>query len=394
MPRTRVLQLITRMIVGGAQEQVLATAEKLDPTRFEQQLWTGPQTGSEGSLLETARSRGVHLRIIPDLVREIDPWRDARVTLELARLMRAERFDLVNTHSSKAGIVGRVAARLAGVPAVVHTVHGWGFHEHMSGRTRATYILLERMLARWTHRLISVSERTTHIGLDARIGRREQYILIRSGVPLDRFGPDPAVRGRVRRDFGWAEDDVVVGSVGRLSAQKNPRDFVRLAQRILPEHGRARFLYVGDGPLRAETEAAVAAAGLRDRVILAGLRTDVPDLLRAMDVFVLTSLWEGLPRVVPQALATGLPVVAYDAAGLREVVAEGRGGFTVPVLDLESLGERVSALLRDDALRREAGRQAVSRLDAFSEETMLRQLGALYSELSASTRAPRDAATP
>lgn len=380
--RFRVLQLVTRLIVGGAQEHAIAAAANLDPTRYDSQLWTGPETGSEGSLLEDARRRGVNVRIIPDLVRRIDPPRDARVTLELARLFRRERFDLVSTHSSKAGIVGRIAARMAGVPVVVHTVHGWGFHEHMPPGTKRAYEVLERLLAPGTHTLASVSERTTRTGLEAGIGRPEQYVLVRSGVPLGAFRPDPETGRRVRAAFGWDDGIRVVGSVGRLSPQKNPVDFVRAARRIADAHPCARFLYVGDGPLRPAIEAQIAAAGLGDRVVLAGLRNDVPELLRAMDVFVLTSLWEGMPRVVLQALATGVPVVSYDIAGIAEAVRDDRNGFTVAAGDIAAVAGRVSALLSDDALRQALGRRAVDEFDeSFTEEGMLRRLDELYSRL-------------
>ena len=384
-PRFRVVQLITRLIVGGAQEHAIAAAEKLDPARFDSQLWTGAETGSEGSLLEDARRRGVRVRVLPHLVRRVDPVKDARVTLELARLFRQERLDLVSTHSSKAGIVGRLAARLASVPVVVHTVHGWGFHEHMPARTRRTYEVLERFLARHTDRLASVSERTTRAGLEAGVGRPEQYVLIRSGVPLERFHPDEACRRRVRAGLGWPADGPVVGSVGRLSPQKNPLDFTRAAARIAATHPDARFLYVGDGPLRADIERELDATGLRDRVALAGLRDDVPDLLRALDVFVLTSLWEGMPRVVLQALATGVPVVAYDIAGIAEAVRDGRNGFTVPPGDVAALADHVIRLLDDDGQRAGLGRRAREDFDeSFSEEGMLRRLDALYSGLLAS----------
>lgn len=382
--RHRVLQLITRLIVGGAQEHAIAAAAKLDPGRFDSQLWTGPETGAEGSLLEDARRHGIRVRVIHDLVRRVDPVKDVAVTLQLARLFRRERFDLVSTHSSKAGIVGRVAARLAGVPVVVHTVHGWAFHEHMPARTRRTYEILERFLAGRTDRLASVSERTTRIGLEAGIGRPEQYVLIRSGIPRASFHPDEERRRRARAALGWAEDALVVGSVGRLSPQKNPADFVNAARAIAPRHPAARFLYVGDGPLRPEIERAIEASGLRERTILAGLRHDVPDLLLAMDVFVLTSLWEGMPRVVLQALASGVPVVSYDVSGIAEAVRDDRNGYVVPPRDHAALADRVDRLLADGALRADLGRRASAGFDeSFTEEGMLQRLDALYSGLLA-----------
>jgi len=371
--RTRVLHLITRLIVGGAQENTIASVARVDPERFESHLWTGPQTGSEGSLMADARSRGVVVHVLPNLVREISPWRDALALLQLVGLLRRWKFDVVHTHSSKAGILGRIAARLAGVPHIVHTVHGWGFHDRMNP-------ILRRFL-------VSVSNRTTRAGLAEGIGEPSDYRLIRSGIPLSRFFPDRERGGETRRALGLRPDDVVVGSVGRLSPQKNPRDFIRAAELLSRGRDRARFIYVGDGPMRDEIEDAVRAHGLEERVRLLGIRDDVPDLLRAMDVFVLTSLWEGLPRVVLQALATGVPVIAYDTAGIREAVIEGVNGHVVPPGDVDGLVARVGRLVDDEALRRRLSEAASGGFDqSFSEDAMIRDLEALYGELTAERR--------
>ncbi len=360
----------------------MASVERVDPGRFDSHLWMGPQAGSEGTLLDVARSRGIKPRILPNLVREIHPWKDPWVTLELARRMRRERFDIVHTHSSKAGIVGRVAARLAGVPVIVHTVHGWGFHDHMAPVARRVYVGLEKALEPWTDSLVSVSKETTRIGLEAGIGRADAYRLIRSGIPRTRFTPDPEKRRATRAELGLDENAIVIGSVGRLSPQKNPGDFVGLAEGVSKRHRNARFLYVGDGSLRREVEAAARDAGVDDRVRWMGVRSDVPDLLRAMDVFVLTSLWEGLPRVIPQALASGVPVVAFSVSGIDEIILEGRNGHVVRPGDLPGLIAKVSRLVEDDSYRRSLALRATDEFDdAFTEDAMIRDLEDLYAEL-------------
>ncbi len=380
--RVRVLHLITRLIVGGAQENTIASVARVDPDRFDSRLWIGPQTGSEGSLLEDARRRGLLVRVLPNLVREIAPLRDLRAGLQLIALLRRERFDIVHTHSSKAGILGRFAAHVARVPHVVHTVHGWGFHDHMSHHLKRFYVVLERMLEPWTSRLVSVSNTTTMVGLEEGIGEESSYALIRSGIPLERFHPDAERGRRVRAELGIGADELVVGSVGRLSEQKNPRDFVRMAAALSSGRSGLRFLYVGDGPLRKEVERQAADLGLGDAVLMPGIRGDVPDVLRAMDVFVLTSLWEGLPRVVLQALATGLPVVAYDTAGIQEAVTEGVNGHLVAPGDVERMAGRLGPLVDDASLRAEMGERASSGFDrSFSEDAMIRDLETLYGSL-------------
>jgi glycosyltransferase involved in cell wall biosynthesis len=386
--RKKVLHLITRLIVGGAQENTIASVARVDPTRYDSHLWTGPETGSEGSLIADARSRGIVLGVLPNLVREIRPWKDAAMLLRLTSLLRREKFDIVHTHSSKAGIIGRIAARLAGVPHIVHTVHGWGFHEHMNPGLRAFYVALERMMEPWTRPLVSVSRRTTSVGLAAGIGKPESYRLIRSGIPLERFHPDADRRASMRDALGVTSDGVLVGSVGRLSPQKNPMDFVRVAKELCSGRDALRFIYVGDGPLRNEVESVLRDGGLDERVSLLGVRADVPDLLRAMDVFILTSLWEGLPRVVLQALATGVPVVAYDTAGIEEAVIEERNGHLVRPGDVGALAARLARLVDDNALRARMGAAAVGEFDrSFTEDAMISDLERLYDELVG----PRDA---
>jgi len=380
--RARVLHLITRLIVGGAQENTIASVAGVDPGRYDSRLWTGEETGSEGSLFADARARGIVVRVMPNMVREISPVKDLVMLFQLTRLLRRGHFDIVHTHASKAGILGRVAARLAGVPHITHTLHGWGFHDRMHPALKHLYAAAERSIAPWTRPLISVSEKTTRVGREERIGEPDQYRLIRSGIPLSTFGPDAGVRERVRRELGVPEGHYVVGSVGRLSAQKNPHDFVRVGADVLARLPNGLFVYVGDGPMREEIAAAAESGGVGDRLIMLGLRDDVADLLRAFDIFILTSLWEGLPRVVLQALATGVPVVAYDTAGIAEAVSEGTNGYLVPQGASGEMADRVAELLGDAFALRSMSVAAGDGFDrSFSEEKMLEDLEALYDEL-------------
>jgi glycosyltransferase involved in cell wall biosynthesis len=186
--RIRVLHPITRLIVGGAQENTMLTAELLDRTVWDVDIVSGIQTGSEGSLIEAVQERGIRLILEPSLVREVNPLHDLRALIRLTQLMRREKYTIVHTHSSKAGIVGRWAAKLAGVPIIVHTVHGWGHHDHQRPWVRAYYILLEKLTLPITDKLIVVSPRNIEKGLADGIGRPEDYVVIRSGIELERFG--------------------------------------------------------------------------------------------------------------------------------------------------------------------------------------------------------------
>jgi glycosyltransferase involved in cell wall biosynthesis len=384
-----VLHPITRLIVGGAQENTLYTAALLDKTRFKVDVLCGPQTGSEGSLIEEGRQRGVPVTILPELVRQVSPLNDLLATWKMARLMKAGSYQIVHTHSSKAGILGRIAARLAGVPVIVHSVHGWSFHEHMPLGTRLIYITLERLAASFSHALIAVADRDIRKGLRHGIGRADQYHLIRSAIPLEEFDPSLFDRSSARRELGLPPQAPVLGNVGRFSAQKNPLDWVRVAGMVRSSLPEARFVLVGGGPLRDQVEAALKDEGLWERAVLTGLRRDVARMMSAMDVFLLTSLWEGLPRVIPQAMSMRLPVVASAVDGSSEAIQDGITGFICPPGDLDRIAQRCLELLTDPALRGQiglAGRQYAQ--SEFDLDIMVRKIEDLYDKLISQTGNP------
>ncbi len=383
MTRIPVLHIITRLIVGGAQENTMLTAALLDPDRYAVDIVSGPQTGSEGSLIEEVRAHGIPLTIEPALVREVNPLKDLQALFRLTGFIRRGRYTIVHTHSSKAGILGRWAARLAGTPVIVHTVHGWGHHERQHPLVRRFYILLERATARITDKLIVVSPRNTEKGLADGIGTPEKYITIRSGIELDRFLKPTRPREAVREELGIPPDVPVVGTVTRLSPQKAPLDFVDAAAHVAARRPDVHFVIVGDGPLRAEMEAAIAVRSLTDRVHLTGLRRDVPDLMHSFDVFALTSLWEGLPRVLPQAMTTGLPIVATAVDGNAEAVTDGVNGFLTPPGDPQAMAAALLRLLEDSVLARRMGEAGRRKAGEFSAHRMVSDIAALYDTLLA-----------
>lgn len=388
MTPVRVLHPITRLIIGGAQENTMLTADWLNHApvyrgRYAVAVVCGPQTGAEGSLIEETRARGVPLTILPELVRQISPAQDMRAFFKLRRMMRQGGYDIVHTHSSKAGVLGRLAARSARVPVVVHTVHGWSFHDQMTPAQRRFYVALEKLGAWAGDSLIVVSPQDIEKGLAQGIGRRENYTVIRSGVELDRFGHPQTPPEAMRAQLGLPASAPVIGSVTRLSPQKAPLDLVRAYVQIARLRPDAWFVIVGDGPLRGEVERAVRDAGIAPQTLLTGLRRDVPELMAVFDVFVLTSLWEGLPRVLPQAMATGLPIVCTAADGSAEAVSEGVNGFLTPRGDPAALAARTVDLLNDAALRRRLGAAGRARAPEFGVERMVQQIDQHYQQLRA-----------
>lgn len=380
----RVTHVITRLVVGGAQENTIASVLGLRKRPgLEVRLISGPTTGPEGSLEPlVAGVPGLFTRL-PPLVRPVRPWADFRAWRELTRTFRAQRPDLVHTHSGKAGILGRLAARRAGVPCIVHTIHGPSFGPFQGALANALFTAAERRAGRVTDHFVVVADAMTRQYLAAGIGRPEQYTRVFSGFDLDPFlrtENDPARRARL----GLAKDDFVIGKIARLFELKGHDDLIAAAPAIVARVPRAKFLLVGDGAWRGRLEAEIARRGLAGRFIFTGLvpPAEIPALVGVMDVLAHLSRREGLPRALPQALAAGRPVVAYDCDGAGEVCLDGRTGFLVPPGDLGTFAARVAVLAEEPALRTrlgEAGRALVR--EHFTVEAMVDALHALYRRL-------------
>jgi glycosyltransferase involved in cell wall biosynthesis len=397
----RVVTLITRLIRGGAQRIALETAAFLNEAGVDAPLWCGPETGSEGSLHEEAAARGVPVRIFPDLVRAIDPRRDVRAARALRRALREARPDWVHTHSSKAGILGRRAARAAGVRRIAHKVHGWGFTPDSPWVLRRLFIALERAAARAVlsadaGRTFFVSPTDLEEGSRLGILPRGAGTLLPPGIDLRPFrdaGRLAAERARIRREAGWGPETPVAGVFGRLAPQKDPGTALLALARAARSHPDLRVLVVGDGPLAPLLRArADADPNLAGRVRWAGLQADPVPWLAAMDLLVVASRWEGRPLSVLEGMAAGLPIVATDIPGLRALALEvdatgngeasrGEGGVLTlaPPGDADAFARCILALASDGALRRALGSAArEAALARFGLEPMLQRLLAEY----------------
>ena len=383
----RVVHVITRLILGGAQENTLYTVigQHQDP-RFDVTLLCGIDEAGEGNMFSQAAAAGVKMTVMPSLLREIRPLTDVRAVYDLYRFFKAGRFTVVHTHSSKAGIVGRVAAKLAGVPVVIHSIHGLAFHEYQSKWKNLMYVALERFCAPMSDRLISVSEKISEAALAEGIGRPEQHSRIFSGIELelflsarDRFSVEAA-----KERAGIPRDAPVVGKVARMFELKGHEQFLAAAAEIARAIPETYFLFVGDGPLREQLRADAERLGIGDRVVMVGRvpPEEVPDFIQAMDVVVHTSLREGIARVLPQAGAVGKPVVTFDLDGAPEVVRDGVSGYLVPPVDTSAIAVRTVELLRDPARRAAFGAAGRDFAAAnFSVETMVDRISGLYVEL-------------
>jgi glycosyltransferase involved in cell wall biosynthesis len=300
----------------------------------------------------------------------------------MIRFIRGGHFDIVHTHSSKAGILGRLAARIAGVPVRIHTVHGWSFHERMGRLNRRFNVILERVAARITDSLIVVTETDLDKGLQAGIGTNRQYALIRSGIDFGRFNGRDSEPDRRRVELGLRPDSFLVGTMGRLSPQKSPLDFVKMAEMLSRELENVEFIYLGDGPLRGEVERMIRSRGLMESVHLLGMRDDVERIIGLLDVYVQTSLWEGLPRAFLEATAAGVPVVATRVDGAKEFFEDGLNGFIVGPRDIDTMVQNVKRLLKDPDLRARIVKNAREKMGKeYSVDVMIEGIESLYRRL-------------
>lgn len=373
----KVAHIITRLDFGGAQANTLYTASALDRRRFDAFIVAGP-----GGILE-ARAEPGRLIEVRSLAREINPFKDFAAFFELKALLRGMAPLVAHTHSSKAGILGRLAAAAAGVPVLVHTFHGFGFHPRQHFLKRSLFVLLEKFCARFTDALVFVSRSNMETARAAGIGSAEKYRLIRSGVRLAGY-PAAADRAAKRAELGLSAGDTVVLSIGNAKPQKNPRHFLEAAARLSALHPSARFVFAGGGEELEALRAAARDRGLEKTCLFTGWREDSAELLAVSDVFVLTSLWEGLPRSLVEAFKTGLPAVCYRTDGITDILRDGVNGFSAEPGDLDAFCAALSGLLGDAGLRaRLAAGAAATDLREFEIDYMVRQQEDLYAELLA-----------
>jgi glycosyltransferase involved in cell wall biosynthesis len=385
----RVTHVITRLVVGGAQENTVATVLGLrQRPDFQVNLISGPTTGPEGSLAPLFRDQPEILTVMPELIRPIHPFHDLSAWAALIRMFRATQPHIVHTHSGKAGVLGRLAAARAGVPMIVHTIHGPSFGDFQGAIPNALFKAAERMAGKVTTHFVSVAEAMTRQYLAAGIGRPDQYSRIFSGFALGPFlqaQPDPALRQRWQID----PEDIVIGKIARLFKLKGHDDLLAVAPGVIQRCPRVKFLLIGDGAWRERLQNRARSLGLQKHFIFTGLvpPQEIPRYLGLMHLLVHLSRREGLARALPQALAAGRSVVAYDCDGANEVCRPDETGFLVRPGDLETLTTRLVQLAQDGALRERLGARGRELVrQSFSVETMVDNLCTLYHQLAAARR--------
>ncbi len=379
----RVLRVIARLNIGGPAIHVTLVTAGLDKNRYTSWLVTGTENPGEGSMVDYAHARGVHPVVIPEIVgRATLTPRDLVAFVKLYRLMRRLKPHIVHTHTAKPGFLGRVAARLAGVPVIVHTYHGHVLQGYYGQVKTAALRRMERWLARLSDQLVAVSRQVKRDLVSYGIADADRIIVVPLGLELSPYLDVQRHSGTLRREFGWASDEQLVGIVGRIFPIKNHALFLDAAARVACRLPRSRFVVVGDGVLREEMQQQAGRLGLGNRVVFTGWRRDLPRLYADLNVLVVSSENEGTPVSAIEAMASGCPVVATKVGGLTDLLDDGVTGLLVPPRDAEALADAIESVLTNGAMAsafRVAGRSSVRR--RFRSDRLVADLEHLYEDL-------------
>jgi len=345
--KRKILHTMTWLSPGGGVDQNVLLTVQHTVDDYVVHLAVGPEIHHN----PFTNVPGLEFLVCPHLVRPIRPFRDVRALWWFYRLIRAERYDIVHTHETKASLISRLASWLAGCPFTIYGLHGVTFNDPLSRLRRAFYIAVEKLTIGTADMIVAVSRTTIDEYHRRGIGTRIPYAVVYSGIDVARFERQAAAARRhrveLRRELGIAADDVVLVNVGRFSFTKGQRYTLEAFARLATTHRDLKLLFVGEGELKDECRSLATRLGVGDRVAFAGFRDDVPEITSVADVLVLTSLREGLPRAAVEAYLCELPVVSFEVEGIREVVEDGVTGYVVPQYDVDALADRIRLLIED-----------------------------------------------
>ena len=390
MSKIKVVHIITRFDQGGSAENTFLTVRGLDKDRYDLTLVRGLSLESnmnraeqkvvEERLAEASRC-GVKVVTVPDLVRRVEPFLDFNAFFSLVTIIRQERPMIVHTHTSKAGLLGRLAAFLCRVPVIIHTPHGHVFWGYFTSWKTRFFIFLERVFALLTDRIITLTEQEKKDHLDVRIGRVDQLRTIHSGVELGKFPGSEIDSRSVREALGIPFDALVVGTVGRLIPIKGSNFLIEAAGDVIKGKPETVFVFLGEGELQKQMEVRALQLGIRDRVMFLGWRPDVASIMSTYDVFAFPSLNEGMGKALVEAMAMGKPVVASNVSGIRDLVVNGENGFLVPPAQPELLAKRITYLLQNPQVRQAFGAAGKKMAGGYNAESMVEEIDQLYLSL-------------
>jgi glycosyltransferase involved in cell wall biosynthesis len=381
--RPSVLMVVTLFSVGGAQETVVSIAGGLRARGYAVDIVTGPPLPAEGDMYEAAASFGIPVITLPHLVRLVHPLHDLIAFFQLLRLMSSGKYTIVHTHSSKAGILGRLAARLVRVPVVVHTIHGFPFHGFQPPIIRNLFILIERMAAHFSDAIVAVSQAIVDQCRAVRIGTGDQFTVIRSGFDVDQFTQSGPLRARFRGRYGLNDGEIAIGTISRLADLKGHKYILQMGAELCARYPQVKFVFIGDGELRNQLQQQAEHLGLGGHLVFTGLLDprDIPGIISAMDFIVHPSLREGLARVLPQSVIAGKKVVSFALDGVSEVISGDATGYVVPTEDVVALREVCQTLCATESARCVEANERSIVAEEFSTTTMVQRTIDLYQRI-------------
>ena len=383
MDKIKVLHIITRLDPGGSSTNTIETAARLDRGRFDVFLISGRTVDPDGSIEALLKAKKIRYAFFPDLQRALHPWKDLLAFVQIYNFLKNNRFDIIHTHSSKAGILGRWAGKFAGVPVIVHTPHGHVFYGYFGKIQTAIFILLERCTALVTGRIITLTDRGKQEHIDLKIAPADKFVTIYSGIDLAMAGPPThTFGGDSYEKFSIPKDRFIFGCVARLDPIKGISYLIEAMAEVVKQRPSSHLLLVGDGSERETLQHRCEALGLKDHVSFAGFQKEPGPFMDVMDVFVLASINEGMGRVILEAMARGKPVIATRVGGVPEIVEEGQTGLLVPAADAAALADAMLKMAGDRGSLEHMGRRARASVNSrFGLDKMVKDIERLYDQL-------------
>ena len=391
MEKIRVLHIITRFDKGGSAQNTFLTLLGLKKQNFQPSIVTGLSLESgmkheeikeNEKDIQRLELEGIEFIRCPFLVRRINIIKDLKAFFDIRKILKKNKPSIVHTHTSKAGLLGRFAAKLTHIPIVVHTPHGHVFFGYFGPIKTKIFIILEKLVSLITDRIVALSEREKQDSTKFKIAHEDKFVVIHSGVELDRFKElTSSEKQNFKKKLGIPENSLIVGTVGRLEPVKGPEFLIKAAKFIISKYPNTFFIFTGEGYLRENLEEQALKLGLENNLIFLGWRADVTKVISIYDVFALPSLNEGMGRVLVEAMALGKPIVASNIGGITDLVAHGKNGFLVPTKNPKELAKYIQILLEDTEKRGKMGLAGKEMALNFSDEIMVESISNMYNEL-------------